>query len=291
MHGLLQFLLIIKNSMRGALGLYVAGMVIGLVMAVFSLTVQEASALKESESIASVNGVFISNRKFQQNLDILQKDKRNKLDENDRQFVLNKLIEEELLVQHGQTMGLFQSHQAVRTSVIDVIKASFVGADLEAIDDDELHAFYQANIEIFNRPGKLKLKRWTLIENEVELVKNTLWVNDSPANNFQLTLGREPDSLIPGVFMPIRSVARAVGPAGLQQLRLMVINEHSVLTVAGHTYLYQLLGRSSSVTLPLSDVKAVVLKALIKSKRENSFRLFIEGLHRQADISMTSEGI
>jgi len=81
-------------------------------------------------------------------------DKRDPLTAEDRAHVLERLIEEELLVQRGLTLGLARQDRRVRADLTATVIDGVVSDASEGEpSDDELTAFYAANRDFFAGPG------------------------------------------------------------------------------------------------------------------------------------------
>lgn len=119
---------------RRALVLLAVGSALGLLLGLVSaLRNQRAfpSDTLPSDAIALVNGKPIREGEFANAVTLLAGDKREALTEADQSYVLQRLIEEELLVQHGIARGLVASDRAVRqaiaTAMLDAIVAESAG--------------------------------------------------------------------------------------------------------------------------------------------------------------------
>jgi SurA-like N-terminal domain len=71
-----------------------------------------------SSAVARVNHVEISRSEYDKALNMLSSEKRDPLTLEDRTLVLNRLIEEELLVQHGLSLELLRRDPKLRASVV-----------------------------------------------------------------------------------------------------------------------------------------------------------------------------
>ena len=106
------------------------------------------------DAIATVDGVEVSRADFDRALGALAADKRTPLTNADARRALDRLIDEELLVQRGLDFGLGTLDLAVRKAVVDAM-VQFAAAETAGRqpDDDELRAFYAG------RPGLVRTAR------------------------------------------------------------------------------------------------------------------------------------
>jgi hypothetical protein len=91
--------------------------------------------LSES-SIAAVNSTQIRLLEYQRALSMLASEKRDPITDQDRNLVLQRLIDEELLIQQGLNSGLIRTNMAVRTVVLQSILAGIM-AEIEAGNSQE----------------------------------------------------------------------------------------------------------------------------------------------------------
>ena len=139
--------------------LLIAGAVLGAVLAAAGLSAPTGEGLPP-DVVAMVNDAPIRTEDFARMVDAVAADRREPLTGEDRQRVLDRLIDEELLVQRGLTLDLPRVDRRVRAdltqTVIDGI-ASQAG-DREPSEDD-LRAFYDSHRDFFAGPGRLRVRQ------------------------------------------------------------------------------------------------------------------------------------
>ena len=143
-----------EKADRRALWLLAAGSVVGILLGAataFHKSGSAASALPD-DAIASVNGRPIREEEYTRAVAMLAGDKRTEIADEDRTHVLNRLIEEELLIQRGIEIGLVNSDRSVRKAITQAMLASIVAESVSAQPaEDELRAFYAENPSLFAR--------------------------------------------------------------------------------------------------------------------------------------------
>ncbi len=97
--------------------LLMAGALAGLLIALIASAQTDRSALSQAGAIASVNDAHIDRTEYATALQALLADKTKAPTAKDRALVLNRLIEEELLVQRGIEIGLLEGDASVRKAV------------------------------------------------------------------------------------------------------------------------------------------------------------------------------
>jgi SurA-like N-terminal domain len=143
---------LLSRTSRRALVLLATGAVLGIalgVLSAFSGKRFEKNTLPD-DAIAVVNGKAITMGEYASAVALLAGDKRTALTDEDRLYVLNRLIEEELLVQRGIEIGLVDSDRTVRKTIAQAMLASVVTDSVSARpSQEELRAFYQKNPSLF----------------------------------------------------------------------------------------------------------------------------------------------
>ena len=144
------------RSHRAALKLLLAGASMGVLLGALSaLSDQSNEPYLSATAVASVNHQQIRLAEYQRALGMFASDKREPLTEDDRSLVLQRLIDEELLIQHGITSGLIRTDMAVRSAALEFVLAGLMieieassgdGAE-QALTDYLAHLRATANIE------------------------------------------------------------------------------------------------------------------------------------------------
>jgi hypothetical protein len=101
--------------------------------------------------VARVNDIDIRLVEYERALALFASEKREPINERDRALILERMIEEELLVQEGIASGLIRDDRTVRTTVLRSMLAGIVvelEANAEAIPDDSKNIGASAAIDV-----------------------------------------------------------------------------------------------------------------------------------------------
>jgi len=146
----------ISRTSRRALVLLATGAVLGIALGALSAFSGSrfAKSILPDGAIAVVNGKTITMGEYASAVALLAGDKRTALTDEDRLYVLNRLLEEELLIQRGIAIGLVDSDRTVRKSIAQAMLASAVTDSASPQpSQDELRAFYRKNSLLFTSPS------------------------------------------------------------------------------------------------------------------------------------------
>ena len=124
--------------------LLLLGLIVGAGMAAISIV--EESNLTNYEWAAKIEETTISMEKYLTQLEGLSKDKRSPITEQDKAYVLERMIEEELLIKRAIDLGMIENNPMARGTIVQqMIKTIISENDRYEISDQELKAFYEEN--------------------------------------------------------------------------------------------------------------------------------------------------
>jgi parvulin-like peptidyl-prolyl isomerase len=140
--------------------LLVAALLAGLAAALFGLIGPNGSAARlPPHAAARAGDDLIPRTAYEQALAAVAADKRDPLDAADRRRVLERLVDEALLVRHGLDLELVRRTPALRdrlvTTVLQNVRAE---ADARSFDEAAVRAFYERHPARFRGPDSLHLR-------------------------------------------------------------------------------------------------------------------------------------
>jgi hypothetical protein len=143
-----------EQADRRALWLLVAGSIVGILLGIIAALRESGSEARvlPDDAIVLVNGRPILEEEYTRAVALFASDKRTEITDADRAHVLNRLIEEELLIQRGIEIGLVDSDRSVRKVISQSMLAAVVAESAsEQPSEDSLRAFYAENPSLFTR--------------------------------------------------------------------------------------------------------------------------------------------
>jgi len=272
----------------------VAGISAGLAIALVSL-VGPGRATLPDDAIARVNSNYISRASYERALSAVDSDKRAALTDVDRQRILRRLIDEELLIQYGIRQGLVRSDGRVKASLVQaVIETKMLLAESREIPFEEALEFFETNRKLFSQTERLR----------VGLIRipasNTRDLDDSKARAHEaadkLSAGlpfsevqaayHEGGALnLPDALLPLGKLVDYLGP--------LLISRAAALEV-GHAAAPELISRSwqvvylherlDAVPPQYADVKELVLAEMKRRDTENLLRQSLSRMRETQDI-------
>lgn len=138
--------------------LLLAGVLAGALLATTGLL--EPATANHSNAAAVVNGAVISKSDYLSYLDLMARDKRNPMTDEDRRHVLNRLIEEKLLIERALAIGLPAADSRVRKTIVNaMIQTAANEADMSAPSSGDISDFYSVNLAYFSSPTRISVRR------------------------------------------------------------------------------------------------------------------------------------
>lgn len=144
-----------QDKANRASALLLAGMIAGIAAAGWS--VMHGGAGLPDDAVARVGERLILRADWQRAVNAVATERRTPLTAADRRHILARLVDEELLVQHGLALGLVEQDRRLRGQLVaDVVAAA--AAIAQAPDEPALRAWYDAHRDYFATPGRLRVR-------------------------------------------------------------------------------------------------------------------------------------
>lgn len=286
------------SSGRRPLLVLAAGAAAGMAMAAWGLVASapQGGTTLPPGSVARVNGTSISTADYERVLAALAQDRRNQLQPDDRTLVLNRLIDEELLVQRGLELGFVQHDTKVRkdlsTAVIESVVAEY--ADLQP-GDGELEAYYREHRDFFTRPGRLRVRQvWvrtppgadtTSLHDRAAEAARRLRAGEDFAT-VRATLGDAEISPVPDALLPLGKLSDYVGPTAVRAILGQpagTITEPIRSSTGFHVL--QVVEAEPETAPPFAEIKLQVAAEMRRRTAEEALRRYLDELRERADVA------
>lgn len=136
------------------------GALAGAALAAYGIVAPGAAPKLPADAIALVNGVAISRADFERARAGVAADRREPLGAGEQRQVLDRLIDEELMLQRAVAMGLYRSDLRTRGALVSaLIAAAEADGDEAPASDAELRAHYEAHHTRFERTGRVQVRQ------------------------------------------------------------------------------------------------------------------------------------
>ncbi|HEU4429435.1 MAG TPA: peptidyl-prolyl cis-trans isomerase [Myxococcota bacterium] len=280
---------------RSSFALLALGAAAGIAAAGYGiLRSSDASQLPEG-AVASVNGAAISSDTYTRLVAGFESDTREAASPEMRARILDRLIEEELLVQRGLELGLAESDRRVRADIVQaMIRAAIAEAESAEPSERELRAFYEEERDVFTTPGRLRIAQLFV------RVKDA--AADAPARaraeqaRAQLAAGGELAAVraalgdaelspAPDALLPPAKLREYVGPSVLRVALEAELGVWSAPVRSGAGYhVIAVVEREPASTPPLDEIRDQVRSEWVRRGGDRALRSYLDELRDDADV-------
>jgi hypothetical protein len=284
-------------SERRAIALLTVGALAGLAAAAVGLLAQkrEASFVPDG-AVATVNGTAVRRADYERAVEALASDSRSTVDDADKRHVLDRLVDEELLVQHALALGLARQDRRVRGDLVSaVIESVTSDADQRQPDAGELRAFFDANRDYFARPGRLHVEQ-VFVRSGSDADGDALarardaaarLRDGAAAADVQQAVGDAPVAKLPDAPLPAAKLREYLGPAAALALAALAPGEVAEpVRAAGGYHVLRLVAREMNRAPELAEVEAEVGAEWRRRAGDEALRAYLDELRRRAAIAV-----
>jgi len=263
------------------------GALAGLLAAGYGILRQDSpSGTLPVSAVASVNDVNISRDHFARTLQRFDPGRGAPPSAETQAAIIEKLIDDELLLQRGIELGMAQSDGAVRTAIISSLIASVTAeADAANPTDAELAKHLADNADRFSRTAKVAVNGWqTDDESLAQIFAASLRDN----NGASLVAGIAAIADLPTALMPLETVRDYLGPGITAAVAEMPVNSSAVFARRGRWVIVHVLQKETAVAADLQSIRNRVLVDYRRHRADELLATYLDGLRDSAEIRLAA---
>lgn len=244
--------------------LLLAGLVAGAGIAASGLVRPGNDDALPANAVARVNDRLILRDTWLRAVAAVAGERRAPLSDADRRHILDRLIDEELLVQHGVALGLPENDARLRDTLVSEVMLSATGAEARVADDAELGRFYADNTAFFAPTQRLRVRAWRV-------------------RDFGERVPFQP--LVPDAPLPLAKIQAYLGPALTARAdQLEVGRESEPIATPGGAVVLQVLDKQVGAIPPFERARDQVRAEFKRRADEAAVRGLLENLRRGARL-------
>jgi hypothetical protein len=281
---------------RRPLAWLAAGAAAGVAFAAWGLLGSDArSAALPDGAVASVNGTLLYAEDYQRLVEGVESDTREPAGPELRRRVLDRMIEEELLVQRGVELGLVESDRRVRADITQaMIQSIVVETEDEQPEPDELRRFYEEEAGFFTQPGRVRAAQVffrvrtpgdeaALLARATEAQRRLL--AGEPIERVRSELGDEEVSPIPDTLLPPAKLREYVGPTALRAVMELAPGATSAPVRSGMgMHVFQVIEREEARVPRFEEIAAHVEAEWVRRAGDRALRAYLDDLRGEAQV-------
>lgn len=283
------------HSRRATL-LLMAGALLGIVLAASGLA-KPGGAGTDSDAIAKVAGTVIKKSDYLAYLDAIARERRNPLTAEDQRHVLNRMIDEQLLLARGLEMGLPMSSYPVRKAIVQELTQSVLAAAAsEAIEEPVLQQFYTNNAAFFAHPARTRLQRLVFKERDGRSARE-----NAEQAYLAIKAGNDLDAVgaryavidpvpLPTEALPDNKLLQYLGPSLTTTIASLPAGASTEPVGIGNAYqLVYVVNKYPMHSPALAEVRDRVTAEYERRRAEQAIRDYLQELRRQEEVSIDED--
>ena len=282
-----------EQPTQQSIGWLVSGLVLGLLGMLVSVLTPSWDGTDNTGVVAVVNGTDITREKYLSYLQALSADKKDPIGAEDSIYVLQRIIEEELLVQRGVEVGLLESDKRTRAALVNgMISMTTTAAEAKAPSEKELADFFRANIDYFTPTARLRAQQLVVKGEDNQSRALAAYQRLVAGEGFQ-AVNREFGSAValtvPNSMLPPAKLREYLGPTMTRMLTEQpagFVSEPQ--SMDGGYRIVQLLEKEVGKPPELEQVREQLEAEYVRRSGDQALREYLEWLKDRADISYPS---
>lgn len=286
----------ISNDRR-ARRMLALGAVAGLLMAGYGILAPARTPAPEmpADAIALVNGEVLRRDVYERLVAGFERDSRNPVDDRVRLHILDRMIEEELLVQRALALGLAAVDRRVRADLTSSLIDSVVSdAEEHEPSSEQLRDFYAEQAPFFSRPGRYRVEQVLFrvpyadegrdAQEKARAARAALDAGQ-PFAEVAGQFGDEEISPVPDALLPPMKLREYLGPTAVEALLELEPGEVSQPVRSGVGFhLLRLVEMRPPSTPPFEEIESQVYHEYVRRLGDQALRSYLDQLRQEGSV-------
>ncbi|MDP6146331.1 MAG: peptidylprolyl isomerase [Gammaproteobacteria bacterium] len=265
--------------------------IIGTLLAIYSImdSNKNFSSLP-NDVVATVNDKIIPSERYQTVIQLIENDKRGDLTDIDRKMALERIIEEELLVQYAYQNGFLEADDLLRKSIVRSVVDSIVEQSISVLPEKEiLRDFYQDNLPVFTLDEQYRIVILSSQDRSDITAAKQIWQQSYDIQKLENEIESIRQLEIPSGFISKLRLGTLIGPLLREVVLSIRIGETSkpIETIYGYS-IVTLIDKKNKIVPEYSEIQEVVLQEFRRRQREDILDELLIDLKRQSDININN---
>ena len=271
------------------------GLVIGIFLA--TLTIVEKNNISDQNWAAKIEDQLIPFERYEMQLEGLANDKRSPLTKQDKEYVLERMIEEELLIKRAIDLGMLENNPMARGTIVQQMIKNIIseGSRIEP-EEKELIEFFEENIGFFTKANRLRVRQIYFSQDDfgdrvLREAKNAFTRLLKGETFDQVVLSGSNSALkVPDTLMNLSKVREYIGPSLMREAQLLKPGQFSEPKKVSDGYkIIYLVDREDAAKPEYSNIRSSILSEFSKRRDDQSLRTYLDNLKKWYDVSRNLE--
>jgi len=261
------------------------GAIAGLIMAGYGFLRQaEVGGDLPDSAVARVNDALISRDNYARVLARYATEAREPAAAETRGWLLERLIDEELLVQRGLDLGMAQSDGEVRNAIANSLIASVTAeADAASPSDEELEQYLADHTDRFSFIAKVAVEGWQT-DDEAVAQEFISGLRDNGEPVVIDAISTIPD--LPAALMPIEILRDYLGPGIAAATAEMPVGSSAIFARRGRWIVVRVTKKESAVVTDLNSIRNRVIIDYRRNLADETLQQYLDDLRDKAKVDV-----
>ena len=238
------------------------------------------------DTLVTVNGYPITQSALRNAEKRIQPNSNDPMNPDDREFLLQRLIDDELMIQQAEHLDILTTDPGIRKLLVrSSIDSIIEDSRSIPISDEQLRTFYEDHKSVFQRPSRIHIKVASFLKPEVARDTGEIIKKEVP---FELAIAETKTGElidIPSSLLPEHVLRRYLGSElAAVALSLSENQISSPITFGEFTYLIYVLAKEPEQQLSFDDSRLQVTSEYRSRHRQNALIDALTHLKNHADI-------
>ena len=265
--------------------------IIGTLLAIYSIMDSNKNYSSLPDNVAAVvNDKIIPSERYQTVIQLIKNDKRDDLTDIDRKMALERIIEEELLVQYAYQNGFLEADDLLRKSIVRSVVDSIAEQSISVIPNEKiLRDFYQDNLPLFTVDEQFRIVILSSQNGSDINAGKIIWQDSYDIPLLMNKIGSIKKLEISSDFISKYRLGTLIGPLLRDVVLSLKLGETSepLETIYGYS-IVTLIDKKDRVIPDFKEINEIVLQEYKRRQRETILNDLLSDLKRQSDININS---
>ena len=265
--------------------------IIGTLLAIYSIMDSNNNYSSLPDNVAAVvNEKIIPSERYQTVIQLIKNDKRDDLTDIDRKMALERIIEEELLVQYAYQNGFLEADDLLRKSIVRSVVDSIAEQSISVIPNEKiLRDFYQDNLPLFTVDEQFRIVILSSQNGSDINAGKIIWQDSYDIPLLMNEIGSIKKLEISSDFISKYRLGTLIGPLLRDVVLSLKLGETSepLETIYGYS-IVTLIDKKDRVVPDFKEINEIVLQEYKRRQRETILNDLLSDLKRQSDININS---
>lgn len=265
--------------------------IIGTLLAIYSIMDSNKNYSSLPENVAAmVNDKIIPSERYQTVIQLIKNDKRDDLTDIDRSMALERIIEEELLVQYAYQNGFLEADDLLRKSIVRSVVDSIAEQSISVIPNEKtLRDFYKDNLPLFTIDEQFRIVILSSQNGSDINAGKIIWQDSYDIPLLMNEIGSIKKLEISSDFISKYRLGTLIGPLLRDVVLSLKLGETSepLETIYGYS-IVTLIDKKGRVIPDFKEINEIVLQEYKRRQRETILNDLLSDLKKQSDININS---